>query len=326
MRVHRPAALSRGRAAGRPDHLDLRGRPHQLPGPVQRVRLHGGCRGRRRDSGVRGDGDGISHPRHGSLERPGQGNGRQGHLDPARRRRAEGIRRPLRLSRHGRGLRAVRGHCHLPEPVLRGRQPARDPRPADQHRRGRSRRRRRLGAARRRGRRTRRPTSRSRGDLLRLLEQPGSHAVGVPQPLVPHGRLRSPPARRVFAFVDRKKDAVRRRGENVSSIELERAIAGPPGDRRGRHPRGRRPSSARTTSRRAWWQPREPPDLEELFSFFRDNLPYFAVPRYVEFVAALPKNAVGRVLKHQLRSDGVNENTIDLQARGFTVSVQDRRK
>ena len=120
---------------------------------------------------------------------------------------------------------------------------------------------------------------------------------------------------------------MRRRGENVSSMELEaRDRQAHPGiaevavhavavaRQRGRHQGVHR-------ARRG-----EPPDPEELFAFFRDNLPYFAVPRYVELVAALPKNAVGRVLKHQLRSDGVNDNTIDLQAQGFTVSVQDRRK
>jgi crotonobetaine/carnitine-CoA ligase len=43
---------------------------------------------------------------------------------------------------------------------------------------------------------------------------------------------------------------------------------------------------------------------EELCVWVVDRLPYFAVPRYVEFCAALPKNPVGRILKYELRADG----------------------
>src|SRR5207244_2055206 len=64
---------------------------------------------------------------------------------------------------------------------------------------------------------------------------------------------------------------------------------------------------------------------EELFAFFEDELPYFAVPRYVEVVVALPKNAMNRVLKHELRSAGVTESTWDLDALGLVVA-KDRRR
>lgn len=39
----------------------------------------------------------------------------------------------------------------------------------------------------------------------------------------------------------------------------------------------------------------------ELFEFFREKLPYFPLPRYVEIVDEHPRNAVGRVMKFQLR-------------------------
>jgi crotonobetaine/carnitine-CoA ligase len=63
----------------------------------------------------------------------------------------------------------------------------------------------------------------------------------------------------------------------------------------------------------------------ELFDFFAAALPFFAVPRYVELVEALPKNAMNRVLKHQLRDVGVTAATWDLETMGLTVAAADRR-
>ena len=49
-----------------------------------------------------------------------------------------------------------------------------------------------------------------------------------------------------------------------------------------------------------------------------DKVPYFAVPRYIEFRDDLPRNPVGRVLKYQLRDEGVTPATWDREAAGFT--------
>jgi crotonobetaine/carnitine-CoA ligase len=64
---------------------------------------------------------------------------------------------------------------------------------------------------------------------------------------------------------------------------------------------------------------------DELFEFFADRLPYFAVPRYVELVPELPKNALGRVLKHELRSRGLTPDTWDFEKLGLTVERHRRR-
>jgi crotonobetaine/carnitine-CoA ligase len=127
------------------------------------------------------------------------------------------------------------------------------------------------------------------------------------------------------SFVDRKKDALRRRGENVSSMELEAAIV--------RHPKVAEvavhavPSAATEDDIKACvvLAPEAETTPQELFGFFEANLPYFAVPRYVEVIPALPKNAVGRVLKHELRAAGVTEGTWDLEALGLVVSREARR-
>jgi carnitine-CoA ligase len=128
-----------------------------------------------------------------------------------------------------------------------------------------------------------------------------------------------------LTFVDRKKDALRRRGENVSSMELEAAIV--------RHPDIAEvavhavPSDATEDDIKACVVPGGSAELtpEALFDFFAATLPYFAVPRYVEVVPALPKNALGRVLKHELRAAGVTPATWDFEHLGLSVDRERRR-
>jgi crotonobetaine/carnitine-CoA ligase len=65
-------------------------------------------------------------------------------------------------------------------------------------------------------------------------------------------------------------------------------------------------------------------DPVELFDFFKSTLPYFAVPRYLELVEEFPVNAMGRVLKHELRARGIGE-AIDFEALGLTITKSERR-
>jgi crotonobetaine/carnitine-CoA ligase len=128
-----------------------------------------------------------------------------------------------------------------------------------------------------------------------------------------------------ITFVDRKKDAIRRRGENVSSVEVEIAIQ--------QHPKVAEvavhaiPSEISEDDIKACIviAPGDAPTPEELFEFFKANLPYFAVPRYVEIVPELPRNATLRVMKHLLRARGVTPETWDLEKMGLTVARADRR-
>lgn len=128
-----------------------------------------------------------------------------------------------------------------------------------------------------------------------------------------------------FYFVDRKKDAMRRRGENVSSMELETAIAA--------HPKIAEaaahavPSALTEDDIKACLvlKPGETVEPEEVFAFFHEKLPYFAVPRYVEVLEALPKNAVHRVMKHVLRERGITSDTWDFEALDLTIARTERR-
>jgi acyl-CoA synthetase (AMP-forming)/AMP-acid ligase II len=68
-----------------------------------------------------------------------------------------------------------------------------------------------------------------------------------------------------------------------------------------------------------------PIEPAELFDFFKTNLPYFAIPRYVDFLDALPRNGVGRVMKHKLREAGNTTETWDFEALDLTVAKEERR-
>ncbi|GAA4544043.1 AMP-binding protein [Pseudonocardia xishanensis] len=126
-------------------------------------------------------------------------------------------------------------------------------------------------------------------------------------------------------FADRKKDALRVRGENVSSIELEVTIS--------RHPAVAEVAVHALKSEvgeddiRACIVLAEGQEIEwaEFFEFLKANVPYFAVPRYVEILAELPKNSAFRVQKHQLRDKGMTAETIDFRALGLTIAREDRR-
>jgi carnitine-CoA ligase len=123
-----------------------------------------------------------------------------------------------------------------------------------------------------------------------------------------------------FFFVDRKKDYLRCRGENISSFELERAFMA--------HPALAEvavhavPSALGEDDLKITAVLRDGSALteEELVRWCLDKLPYFAVPRYVEFRAELPKNPVQRVLKYQLRAEGVTPSTWDRQQSDIVVA------
>ncbi|MGQ0534012.1 MAG: AMP-binding protein [Caulobacteraceae bacterium] len=116
-----------------------------------------------------------------------------------------------------------------------------------------------------------------------------------------------------FYFVDRKKDYLRRRGENISSVEVETAF--------------RAHEAIEDVAAHAVKSDLGEDDLkvtailkagaalteEALCLWAIDRMPYFAVPRYIEFRAELPRNPVGRVLKYQLRDEGCTPGTWDRQ-------------
>jgi len=121
-------------------------------------------------------------------------------------------------------------------------------------------------------------------------------------------------------FVDRKKDYLRSRGENISSFEVENAML--------RHERVREVAFHTVPGAQGREEPIKATVVleadsaaseRELFDWALENLPYFAVPRFIELRGELPKNPIGRVQKHELRSQGVTAGTWDCEAEGLSI-------
>lgn len=121
-------------------------------------------------------------------------------------------------------------------------------------------------------------------------------------------------------FVDRKKDYLRRRGENVSSYEMEAAFAAHPDIAEvAVHAVASPDATEDEVKVTAVLKAGSQISPEQLCRWSMDRVPYFAVPRYVELRDDLPRNPVGRVLKYELRAEGVTETTWDRVAAGVEV-------
>jgi crotonobetaine/carnitine-CoA ligase len=123
-----------------------------------------------------------------------------------------------------------------------------------------------------------------------------------------------------FYFVDRKKDALRRRGENISSFEVERAV--------NSHPSVLESAAVAVPSELGEdevkicvvLKPGATLIPEELIKYCNDRMPYFAVPRFVEFMESLPKTPTDRVEKYKLKQAGITTNTWDREKAGVQVT------
>lgn len=122
-----------------------------------------------------------------------------------------------------------------------------------------------------------------------------------------------------FYFVDRKKDYLRRRGENISSFEVENAF--------------RAHDQVQDVAAHAVLDAMGEDELkitvvlkagavlgeEALCRWAIDQVPYYAVPRYIEFREDFPRSAVGRILKYELRDQGVTASTWDREKSGIEL-------
>jgi carnitine-CoA ligase len=129
-----------------------------------------------------------------------------------------------------------------------------------------------------------------------------------------------------FWFADRKKDSLRRRGENVSSVELEQAIMAHPSVAQAAVHSV--PSELSEDDIKVCLVLVAGCEIEpaELFEFLRKSLPYYAIPRYFEVLDSLPANVNGRVQKYKLREWGITATTVDFEKLGHVVARSDRRK
>ena len=122
-----------------------------------------------------------------------------------------------------------------------------------------------------------------------------------------------------YRFVDRMKDAIRRRGENISSYEVEQVLVS--------HPLVENAAVFPVRSELAEDEVMAAVVLRggaalthaALLDYCQPRMPYFAVPRFVEFVDKLPANQSGKVTKYKLRERGVTPTTWDREKAGYKV-------
>ena len=122
-----------------------------------------------------------------------------------------------------------------------------------------------------------------------------------------------------FVFKDRIKDSIRRRGENISSFEVEVAVRSQPGV--VECAAFAIPAADATTDEEVMIAvvpaPDSRPDPVTLFRALCAEMPRHAVPRYLRFLEELPKTPTQRVQKFKLRADGVTSDTVDREALGI---------
>lgn len=122
-----------------------------------------------------------------------------------------------------------------------------------------------------------------------------------------------------FHFVDRKKDALRRRGENISSYEVEKVISA--------HPAVLESAAVAAISEMGEdevmvclrLKPGKKLEPEELMAYCEKQMAYFMIPRYVRFMDELPKTPTERVEKYRLREEGITHDTWDREKAGYKL-------
>ena len=122
-----------------------------------------------------------------------------------------------------------------------------------------------------------------------------------------------------FFYVDRVKDSIRRRGENISSFEVEAEALAHPDVREAAAVAVKSPLGEDDVMICAAPVEGRKIDPAALFDFMRARMAYFMVPRYVRVLPELPKTPTAKVEKHRLRAEGPLAGTWDREAEGIAV-------
>ncbi|MHA2391378.1 MAG: AMP-binding protein [Promethearchaeota archaeon] len=127
-----------------------------------------------------------------------------------------------------------------------------------------------------------------------------------------------------FFFVDRKKDSLRRRGENIAAWSIERVING--------HEKVLESAAYGIKGHQVGedyaedevmvavvLRPGQTMTPEDLLDYVQDKLAYFQIPRFIDFIDALPKSKVHRIMKRFLKERGVTDTTYDREKAGYKL-------
>ena len=122
-----------------------------------------------------------------------------------------------------------------------------------------------------------------------------------------------------FFFVDRLKDAVRRRGENVSSLEVESEVLGFDACCRGGVVGMPSELGDEDILVAVVPKPGETVDGKSLIEYLIPLMPHYMVPRYVRILDQLPKTPTNKLMKFAIRDEGITADTWDAEAAGIRL-------
>jgi crotonobetaine/carnitine-CoA ligase len=120
-----------------------------------------------------------------------------------------------------------------------------------------------------------------------------------------------------FFFVDRKKDAIRRRGENISSLEVEIEVSAYDAVREVAAYGVDQPGGEQEVMVCVAAKPGAAIDPAALIAFLVPRMAHFMVPRYVRILPELPKTPTNKIQKVALRQEGVTLDSWDREAAGI---------
>ena len=122
-------------------------------------------------------------------------------------------------------------------------------------------------------------------------------------------------------YIDRIKDTIRRRGENISSYEVEAVLL--------EHPAVEEVAAVAVKAEEGGEDEVlaclilnhdvDTPKPEEILDFCVPRMPYFAVPRYIEYLDEIPKTPTQKIQKNKLRERGLTDTAWDREAVGYKV-------
>lgn len=131
-----------------------------------------------------------------------------------------------------------------------------------------------------------------------------------------------------YYFVDRVKDALRRRGENISSFEVEGVVRS--------HPAVAECAVVAVAAEELGGEaevkacivagPGKSIDMPDLIAWCDARMPYFMVPRYIEQFDALPQTPSEKVRKKELRDRGITPQTWDRVRAGCLLSHERKKR
>lgn len=121
-------------------------------------------------------------------------------------------------------------------------------------------------------------------------------------------------------YVDRIRDRIRRRGENISAYEVEEVINAHPDVEQCAVVGVKVDGAGGEDEVFAFVIPRSPSiDARGLLDWCVPRMPRYAVPRFIEFVPEIERTASGKIRKQALRDIGVTTQTWDREREGYVV-------